>query len=366
MAKLTIDRLHKRYGDSDVVRDVSINVADGEFVSLLGPSGCGKTTILRMVAGLIEPSGGRILADDEDITRAPPHKRRIGLVFQSYALFPHLTVAENVAFGMKRQGVRGAELAGRVKEALTLVRLDHLAGRYPRQMSGGQQQRVAIARAVAPRPRMLLFDEPLSNLDAQLRDEMQIELKRLQGRLGITSLFVTHDQSEALSLSDRVCVLAHGVIQQFDAPEAIYARPANGFVASFIGRPNRLSGRVDATGDAGRVRIGSALVLRATNPQAPLGAAAEVIIRQEAIRIRPAASAPQDDGNIPGTIAFRSFTGARVQYVVRLAGDVEIIAETSSAGPEAGLTPGAPVVLSIDPGQVFVMPAAAAGMEGAA
>ncbi|MAM73193.1 ABC transporter ATP-binding protein [uncultured Tistrella sp.] len=358
MAKLTIDRLHKRYGDTEVVRDVSITVADGEFVSLLGPSGCGKTTILRMVAGLIEPSAGRILAGEEDITRLPPHRRRIGLVFQSYALFPHLTVAENVAFGLKRQGVRGAELSSRVKEALALVRLDHLADRYPRQMSGGQQQRVAIARAVAPRPRMMLFDEPLSNLDAQLRDEMQIELKRLQGRLGITSLFVTHDQSEALSLSDRVCVLAHGVIQQFDAPEAIYARPANGFVASFIGRPNRLQGRVETAGPAGRVRIGPDLTLAAADPQVAAGGAAEIIIRQEAIRLlAPEADAPHA---VAGEIAFRSFTGARVQYVVKLAGGVEMIAETSSAGPGADLAPGAAVRLAIDPGQVFAMPAGGA------
>ena len=187
---------------------MSLTIKEGEFVSLLGPSGCGKTTILRMVAGLVEPSRGRILIGDDDVTALPPNKRGLGLVFQSYALFPHLTVFENVAFGLRRRKVAGAELDKRVKEALARVRLDAFGERYPRQLSGGQQQRVAIARALAPQPRVLLFDEPLSNLDAQLRDEMQIELKRLQRGLGITTLFVTHDQGEALSMSDRVGV--HG------------------------------------------------------------------------------------------------------------------------------------------------------------
>src|SRR5260221_5623567 len=218
----SLDCLSMTDGGAEVVRCLSLTIGEGEFVSLLGPSGCGKTTILRMVAGLAAPSRGRISIGADNVTDLPPNKRGLGLVFQSYALFPHLTVFENVAFGLRRRKVSGAELDRRVKEALALVRLDAFGGRDPRQLSGGQQQRVAIARALAPRPRVLLFDEPLSNLDAQLRDEMQIELKRLQRSLGITTLFVTHDQGEALSMSDRVCVMAKGIVQQFATPEAIY------------------------------------------------------------------------------------------------------------------------------------------------
>ena len=212
MNSLTFCRLGKAFGDTDVVKDVSLTIREGEFVSLLGPSGCGKTTILRMVAGLVVPTRGHVLIGQDDVTALPPNKRGLGLVFQSYALFPHLTVFENVAFGLRRRKIAGAELDRRVKDALALVRLEAYGERFPRQLSGGQQQRVAIARALAPHPRVLLFDEPLSNLDAQLRDEMRIELKRLQRGLGITTLFVTHDQGEALSMSDRVCVMAKDVV----------------------------------------------------------------------------------------------------------------------------------------------------------
>ena len=229
MVELALQRLTKRYNDSPVVAGIDLAVASGEFVSLLGPSGCGKTTVLRMVAGLIAPTSGAVIIGGADVTALPPHRRRLGLVFQSYALFPHLSVFDNVAFGLRRQGVRGEEIKRRVGETLELVRLGHVAARLPRQLSGGQQQRVALARAVAPRPQILLLDEPLSNLDALLRDEMQIEIKRLQRELGITSLFVTHDQAEALSLSDRVCVLNNGLVQQVGAPEEIYDAPANGF-----------------------------------------------------------------------------------------------------------------------------------------
>ena len=268
---------------------MSLTINEGEFVSLLGPSGCGKTTILRMVAGLVEPDRGRILIGDDDVTALPPNKRGLGLVFQSYALFPHLTVFENVAFGLRRRKVAGAELDRRVKEALARVRLDAFGARYPRQLSGGQQQRVAIARALAPQPRVLLFDEPLSNLDAQLRDEMQIELKRLQRGLGITTLFVTHDQGEALSMSDRVGVMANGVMQQFATPEDIYHRPATGFVAGFIGKPNRLSGKVVSRNGSGGTRAARCRprYCRPPTSMQPEGAVVDVVIRQEAVRSAP-------------------------------------------------------------------------------
>jgi len=359
MSALSFEQLGKSYGDVAVVNDISLTIREGEFVSLLGPSGCGKTTILRMVAGLVQPSRGRILIGSDDVTALPPNKRGLGLVFQSYALFPHLTVYENVAFGLRRRKVAGAGLDKRVKEALAMVRLANFGQRYPRQLSGGQQQRVAIARALAPRPRVLLFDEPLSNLDAQLRDEMQIELKRLQRGLGITTLFVTHDQGEALSMSDRVGVMAKGVMQQFATPEDIYHRPATGFVASFIGKPNRVSGIVvSRAGKGGVVRLGNAIELPAASLDQPAGTRVDIIIRQEAVRLLSDRSEP---GGLQGTVALRSFSGSRVQYVVRLAGGVELVAETASHGPNAALAPETPVVLSVDADSVFTMPSEGAG-----
>jgi ABC-type Fe3+/spermidine/putrescine transport system ATPase subunit len=306
-----------------------------------------------MVAGLVTPTRGHVLIGLDDVTALPPNKRGLGLVFQSYALFPHLTVFENVAFGLRRRKVEGAELDSRVKDALALVRLDAYGERFPRQLSGGQQQRVAIARALAPHPRVLLFDEPLSNLDAQLRDEMRIELKRLQRSLGITTLFVTHDQSEALSMSDRICVMAKGIVQQFATPEDVYSRPATGFVANFIGTPNRLSGTVTARrAVGGSVRLGSGLIVQAGHVDGPEGAAVDVVIRQEAIRLHDGAT---EAGALAGAVALRSFNGARVQYVVKLAEDVELVAEAPSSGPHAALAVGSPVSLMIDPNSVFAM-----------
>lgn len=359
MSALSFERLGKSYGDVTVVSDISLTIDEGEFVSLLGPSGCGKTTILRMVAGLVQPSRGRILIGSDDVTALPPNKRGLGLVFQSYALFPHLTVYENVAFGLRRRKVASAELDKRVKDALAMVRLANYGERYPRQLSGGQQQRVAIARALAPRPRVLLFDEPLSNLDAQLRDEMQIELKRLQRGLGITTLFVTHDQGEALSMSDRIGVMAKGVMQQFAKPEEIYHRPATGFVASFIGKPNRLPGTIASRhGRGGVLRLADGIELPAVSIDQPVGAKVDVVIRQEAIRLLNGTDA--SDG-LQGTIVLRSFSGARVQYVVRLSGGVELIAETASHGPNAALAPDTPVMLAVDADSVFAMPSEEAG-----
>jgi len=358
MPALTLDRLEKRYPGHVAASSVSLSVHDGEFISLLGPSGCGKTTVLRMVVGLIEPTGGRILVDGRDITALPTNKRNIGLVFQSYALFPHMSVFENVAFGLRRQGLPGSALKQRVDQALASVRLSALGDRMPKQLSGGQQQRVAVARSIAPRPSILLFDEPLSNLDASLRDEMQIELKRLQREVGITTLFVTHDQGEAMSMSDRVCVLAHGVVQQFDTPEAIYHRPATGFVASFIGRPNRLTGRVvRATGAAAAVQLDDGPLLPAAAAEGMAhGAAVDVVIRQEDIRF---AEAPAGDAaTLAGRVAMRSFVGARVQYLLALGG-TELIAEAVTNGPHAGLEVDAPVRVAIESQHVYVTARAA-------
>ncbi|MDM0086695.1 MULTISPECIES: ABC transporter ATP-binding protein [unclassified Variovorax] len=358
MPALTLDRLEKRYPGHVAASSVSLSVHDGEFISLLGPSGCGKTTVLRMVAGLIEPTGGRILVDGRDITALPTNKRNIGLVFQSYALFPHMSVFENVAFGLRRQGLQGSALKQRVDQALASVRLSALGDRMPKQLSGGQQQRVAVARSIAPRPSILLFDEPLSNLDASLRDEMQIELKRLQREVGITTLFVTHDQGEAMSMSDRVCVLAHGVVQQFDTPEAIYHRPATGFVASFIGRPNRLTGRVvRATGTAVAVQLDDGPLLPAAGAEGMAhGAAVDVVIRQEDIRFTEAPVGGA--ATLAGRVAMRSFVGARVQYLLAFGG-TELIAEAVTNGPHAGLEVDAPVRVAIESQHVYVTARAA-------
>lgn len=356
MSSLTFDRLSKSYAAQEAVRSVSLTIAEGEFLSLLGPSGCGKTTILRMAAGLVTPSAGRVLIGDDDVTDLAPNRRDIGLVFQSYALFPHLTVFENVAFGLRRRKIGGEELNSRVCDALAQVRLQAHGDRLPQQLSGGQQQRVAVARALAPRPRVLLLDEPLSNLDAQLREEMQIELKRLHRSLGVTTCLVTHDQGEALSMSDRVCVMAAGAVQQIASPEDIYHRPATAFVAGFIGRPNRLSGTVVARdGEAGTLRLKGGWVVRAARVEQPVGAAVDIVIRQEAIRISLRA-APDE---LRGEIALRSFSGARVQYVVRLPGGDEVVGETGSSDPEADLSVGAAVTVSVESSAVFSMAASA-------
>jgi ABC-type Fe3+/spermidine/putrescine transport system ATPase subunit len=351
MSDLVLRGLSKSYRDVPVVRGVDLTVAPGEFIALLGPSGCGKTTVLRMIAGLIEPSGGQVLIDGRDVTPLPAHRRKLGLVFQSYALFPHLSVFDNVAFGLRRQGVRGEDLRRRVDEALALVRLAPLAGRLPRQLSGGQQQRVALARSVAPRPSILLLDEPLSNLDAALRDEMQFEIKRLQRELKITSLFVTHDQAEALSMSDRVCVLDQGVVQQIGAPDEIYRKPANAFVAGFIGRSNRLRGRIDACDSGGtRVRLAGGATLLSAERRDPVGADVEVIVRRQAVRVTADGSA----AGLPATMVMRSFSGERIERVVRLEGGAELIAECDVGSHQDDPPVGAPVRVAIDPQWVFL------------
>ncbi|WP_425148699.1 ABC transporter ATP-binding protein [Deinococcus sp.] len=243
MSYLSLSHLHLRYGKADAVRDLNLEVAEGELISLLGPSGCGKTTTMRSVAGLLEPAGGRIELAGQDITRRPANHRDIGLVFQSYALFPHLTVFENVAFGLRLRRVTAPDIRARVTGALGSVGLSEYAARFPAQLSGGQQQRVALARAFVIRPKLLLLDEPLSNLDAKLRLEMRVEIRRLQRELGITMLYVTHDQGEALSLSDRIVIMRAGQIEQAGPPDEVWQRPRTPFVASFMGYENLLGYR---------------------------------------------------------------------------------------------------------------------------
>src|SRR6188508_2973708 len=245
MAKLELIDLSKRYGEQAAVAGVTLDVTDGEFLVLLGPSGCGKTTTLRMIAGLVEPSGGAARIGGTDVTHLPPWRRNTGMVFQSYALFPHMSVADNVAFGLQMRRLGKSEIETRTREALRLVRLEGFAQRLPRQLSGGQQQRVALARALAIRPDVLLLDEPLSNLDAKLREQVRVEIRELQRQLGLTTVMVTHDQEEALTMADRLVVMNEGSVRQVGSQRDLYERPADRFVAGFVGRSTFLGGTVE-------------------------------------------------------------------------------------------------------------------------
>ncbi|AUA55600.1 Spermidine/putrescine import ATP-binding protein PotA [Achromobacter spanius] len=300
MTYLVLNRLSKRYGETTAVQELSLSVNRGEFISLLGPSGCGKTTTLQMIAGFVEPTGGSIVLDGRDVSRVPANKRGLGLVFQNYALFPHMTVAENVSFGLEMQRVKKDEREARVADALKLVGLSHLADRHPAQMSGGQQQRVALARALVIRPSVLLLDEPLSNLDAKLREEMQLELRSIQRTIGTTTILVTHDQSEALALSDRIVVMNQGRVEQVAEPFQAYEGPASHFVGGFLGKANVFTPQAEHYENETRARIGEAHIPMA-GAAVPQGA---VIVRPEKILFsEPAACA------LPGRMKTRVFQG---------------------------------------------------------
>ncbi len=251
MSGVKLKNVSRSYDTVWAVEHIDVDIREGEFLTLLGPSGCGKTTTLRMVAGFLFPSAGRIFIGDRDVTSMPPNRRDAGMVFQTYALFPHMTVAQNIAFGLKMRGIRGSEKKQRVADALRLVQLESFADRLPRQLSGGQQQRVALARAVVIRPRVLLMDEPLGALDLKLRQDLQIQIRAVQQELGITTIYVTHDQGEALSMSDRVAVMRGGRIEQLDTPEGLYGRPCSSFVANFVGRTNLMHVRILGESETG-------------------------------------------------------------------------------------------------------------------
>ncbi len=323
-AELSLRGLEKAYGAARAVADVSLEVGKGELLALLGPSGCGKTTTLRMVAGFIAPDRGRILLGGEDITGRPPHRRDTGMVFQSYALFPHLTVAENVAFGLKRRGVPKAEIAQRVQRMLALLKLDGLAGRLPRQLSGGQQQRVAVGRALVINPAMVLLDEPFSNLDALLRESTRVELRHLQQSFGLTTLFVTHDQAEAMAISDRIAVMNGGRIEQIGSPRAIYGRPANRFVASFIGKATIFDCGPAREAGAGGERLRSADGVVLDVADAPPGPCA-VVIRPEAIRLEPGLA--PGPNRVPGRVEVASYLGSVAQLVLRASPERTVLVE---------------------------------------
>lgn len=317
MAFLELDQIVVEYEkNAPILKDFNLSVEKGEFLSLLGPSGCGKTTTLRTIAGFIEPTAGRVSIADRNYTRMPPHKRNIGLVFQSYALFPHLSVFDNVAFGLKMRGVKSSAIEPRVQSSLKMVDLVGLDKRLPSQLSGGQRQRVALARAVVIEPDLLLLDEPLSNLDAKLRVGMRAELHRLQRQLGITAIYVTHDQVEALSLSDRIVVMNKGKIEQMGKPEEIYYRPATPFVAKFMGFDNQFTGRVISVNDR-QVQIEAGRARLTAQTYAALNAAANdrvsVLFRPETANLQRDVGA----NTLPGEIIFRNFQGSIAQYLIR-------------------------------------------------
>ena len=351
--ELEVRNLVKRYSTHATVGPLSFSVAAGEFVSLLGPSGCGKTTTLRCIAGLETPSEGNILLDGASIEEHPPNRRNIGLVFQNYALFPHLTVFENVAFGLRLRRVGAAELRRRVGLALDLVGLPDLAQNYPRQLSGGQQQRIAIARSVVLEPRILLFDEPLSNLDLKLRLAMRKELRELQRRLGKTVVYVTHDQSEALALSDRIVVMSKGRIEQIGAPREIYERPANAFVADFVGSSNLLAAAVIGTdGGATVIRTDRGLRLRTVCPAAA-GDRVIAMLRPEHIRLL-AAGETAGDNPFVARIKQATYLGQDLHLSLDIDGKEELTAVTQASAARR-LAAGDEVTLAVEPADIFLL-----------
>lgn len=327
MGFLILDGLHKRFGDQTAVDGVSLAIEQGELVALLGPSGCGKTTTLQMIAGFHRPTAGEIRLDGRDLNAVPPARRGLGIVFQSYALFPHMTAAENVAFGLEMQGVARAERDVRVSEALDMVGLGAFRDRFPRRMSGGQQQRVALARALVTKPQILLLDEPLSNLDAKLREEMQIELRQIQRNLGTTTLLVTHDQSEAMALSDRIVVMNRGRIEQIGPPHEVYEHPATAFVAAFLGRTNVLAATI-AEGSDGRVaQIGGGRW-----PTRAVAGVQTATIRPEKIAFVEASVASA----LTGTVKTRIFQGNHWLYQVETeAGLITVIRQNDGSSSPA-------------------------------
>ena len=337
MSFLTLTHLEKTFGQNRVVKDFNLDVAKGEFISLLGPSGCGKTTVLRMVAGFETPTSGSIVIDGQEVTNLKPNNRNIGMMFQAYALFPNLTVAENVAFGLKVKGVAKAEREARVVEMLRLIGLSDLGGRYPFQLSGGQQQRVALARALAPRPRVLLLDEPLSALDAKVRVSLRNEIREIQQELGITTIFVTHDQEEAMSISDRIVVMNAGIADQVGTPFEIYNRPTTRFVANFVGTLNTFDVASDGTNI---VRLdGHALTL----PENISGPKASIALRPEALRL---GRAEGYETVLPATISEVHFMGSIIRLVATMAG-TQVSLDTFNRADQPPPKPGQAVEISL-------------------
>lgn len=358
MVAVTLDRVSKEFAPGKpAVQDVNLQINAGEFFTLLGPSGCGKTTMLRMIAGFYYPTQGRILLGERDVTYVPPHRRDTGMVFQNYALFPHLTVFENAAFGLRVRRLPRDEIRRRVAEALAQVRLSGMESRRIDQLSGGQQQRVALARALVIQPALLLLDEPLSNLDAKLRDETRTEIRRLQTASGITAIYVTHDQAEAMAVSDRIAVMEGGRVHQVGTPQEIYHRPATRFVATFIGKNNLLEGEISQVeGDAGLVSIPGLGLLqvdlrrRGQGVLAVPGSRAALAIRPEGVQF---VSEPGGPNTFTGRVAGAEFTGAFTEYNL-VVGGLRLLAAGSD--PDGELRrPGDEVHLRLPPERIYLV-----------
>ena len=337
-----INNAVKKYGDFIALKGVSLDIKEGEFFTLLGPSGCGKTTLLRMIAGFNSIEGGEFYFGDKLINAVPAHKRDIGMVFQNYAIFPHLTVEENVAYGLKARKIPKAEIGPRVQEALELVQIGHLAKRKPNELSGGQQQRVALARAFVIEPSVLLMDEPLSNLDAKLRVQMRTVIKKLQRKLGITTIYVTHDQEEALAISDRIAVMKDGVIMQCGTPTEIYAKPQNPFVAGFIGVSNFLDCTMEKDG---LVNIKGELKVKVPVKTAYTGPA-RLSARPEQLFFA--------DSGMPGIVQFSTFLGDFIEYEVKLDDGQNLIVNEYTKDTNVVHEAGEKVFLSFDPERISV------------
>ena len=355
---VSVDGVSKRYahrvkGEIYAAREVRLDVRPGEFLTLLGPSGCGKTTTLRMIAGFETPDAGRIRFGAMDVTELPANQRNIGFVFQNYALFPHLPVFENVAYGLRVRGLQETEIRKSVSDVLALVGLAGYEQQFSGQMSGGEQQRVALARAIVIRPRVLLFDEPLSNLDAKLRVQMRQEIRDLQRRLAITTVYVTHDQEEAMAVSDRIAVMHQGSVVQEGTAEDLYHRPASQFVAQFVGRMNLVAGRVaTVSGEAVTVAaLGTLISARASAKRLTPGDAVRLVIRPEAIDI---VANQSDSALVPATIVSRAFLGEKTEYSVRCAGEMLQVVRYDG-GPGAAIPDNAAVSLRFAPNAVTVL-----------
>lgn len=345
MANVRLTSIQKSFSKTPVLHGISLDIASGEFISLLGASGCGKTTLLRIVAGLESVTAGAVEIDGRDVTELPPEKRDIAMMFQSYALLPHLSVADNVRFPLRMRGIGNREeQAEKVKAALETVQLGHLAERKPRQLSGGQQQRVALARAIVSKPKVLLLDEPLSNLDARLREDMQVELIEIHQRLGLTTIFVTHDQEEALSLSDRIVLLNGGRIEQQGTPAEIYSQPATGFASNFIGSANLLPAEIVEGPDGPVARFGDGQQLALAKSETARGAAT-VALRQEDLSLSADGAGPK------AKVRTRVFLGARNRYVMSLAGH-PLRALTAN---DLDFADGQEVSLTIDPARIRII-----------
>ena len=352
---IQLDHVRKSFGDFVAVEHADFGIEQGEFFAMLGPSGCGKTTTLKMIAGFEQPTSGKVLLNGVDVSRVPPYKRNVNTVFQQYALFPHMTVADNVRFGPKAKKVPKSEYEPNVAQMLEVVRLTEFADRKSTQLSGGQQQRVALARALVNFPSALLLDEPLAALDLKLREAMQFELKRIQREVGITFVFVTHDQGEALTMSDRIAVMSDGRVEQIGTPEEIYNSPATLFVAGFIGSANLLPGEVvsaDGTDTVVKLTAGPTVRARTSTVRQP-DAPVSVMLRPE--RLTAATEARSDGRSVDGTVSDVVFQGATARIVVHLADDSEVIASVVTGTDIPFLHPGSTVHLAWEPGSAFLL-----------